>query len=356
MEKYGAFVQLKKEVIDTGICCKDGACAAFCPTGAIIFENGKPTLRKPSGKGVEGRCIQCGLCYNVCPRTEAYVEEVKEKYNGDLIGSYLGIHVCEAVDEEIKKRAQDGGVVTALLKYAMDKNLIHGAIVAKRDKQWRSYPLLATSVEEILDAAGTKYTISSNYLALTPFKEVLKRFEEREIPESWIKLAFVGTPCQMLPLRKSEVIVDGAKIRPANLIDFTIGLFCMENFDYERIIEEKVVKELGISLEKIKKFDIKEGNFKIFANGDITEIPLSELNEYVAKGCKVCSDFASNFSDISVGSVGSSPGKSTVIIRTEKGMKIYLGALKEGYIREVPETPKVKAIKRLTKVKSKRHD
>jgi len=356
MEKFGTFAQLKKEVIDAGICCKDGACAAFCPTGAIIFQDGTPTLRKPSGEGVEGRCIQCGLCYNICPRTSAYLEEVKKKYSGDLIGKYLGIHVCEAADEEIRKRAQDGGVVTALLKYAMDKKLIHGAIVSKRDERWRSYPALVTSSEELLEAAGTKYTISSNYLVLTPFKEVVKKFEEQEIPESWVKLAFVGTPCQMLPLRKAEAIVEGAKIRPANLISFTIGLFCMENFEYQRLIEEKVSKNLGISPESVKKFDIKSGNFKIFVDGEVKEIPLSELNEYVASGCKVCEDFASNFADISVGSVGSPEGKSTVIVRTEKGREIYLGALREGYIRELPEAPKIKAIKRLAKVKTKKHD
>ncbi|MBC7115087.1 MAG: Coenzyme F420 hydrogenase/dehydrogenase, beta subunit C-terminal domain [Archaeoglobi archaeon] len=357
MEKYGAFAQLKKEVIDSGICCRDGACAAFCPTGAIKFEGGLPTLGKPSGDGVEGRCIQCGLCYNICPRTGAYEDEVKKRYlDGDeTIGKYLGIHVCEAADEEIKKRAQDGGVVTALLKYAMDKNLIHGAVVAKRDEKWKSYPALAMSSEEILESAGTKYTVTSNYLVLTPFKEVLKKFEEREVPESWVKLAFVGTPCQILPLRKAEAIVSGAKIRPSNLISFTIGLFCMENFNYEKLIEEKVVRELGISTESVKKFDIKKGNFRIFLNGEVKEIPLSELNEYIAGGCKVCTDFASNFADISVGSVGAPEGKSTVIVRTEKGMQIYLGALREGYIRELPEAPKIKAIKKLAKLKMKKH-
>lgn len=356
MEKYGTFAQLKKEVIDSGICCKDGACAAFCPTGAIKFENGLPRLGKPSGEGVEGRCIQCGLCYNICPRTGAYEKEVREKYSDGIIGKYIGIHVCEAADEEIKKRAQDGGVVTALLKYAMDKNLIHGAVVAKRDEKWKSYPALVTSSDEILEASGTKYTVTSNYLALTPFKEIIRKFEEREIPESWIKLAFVGTPCQILPLRKAEVIVEGGKIRPSNLIEFTIGLFCMENFNYEKLIEEKVYKELGISPESVKKFDIKKGNFRIFLNGEVKEIPLGELGEYVAGGCRVCGDFASNFADISVGSVGAPDGKSTVIIRTEKGLQLYLGALREGYIRELPEAPKIKAIKKLAKVKSKKQD
>ena len=44
-------------------------------------------------------------------------------------------------------------------------------------------------------------------------------------------------------------------------------------------------------------------------------------------------DFTSEQSDISVGSVGSPDGWSTIILRTEKGLKLLKNAEKDGYIK-----------------------
>jgi coenzyme F420-reducing hydrogenase beta subunit len=49
---------------------------------------------------------------------------------------------------------------------------------------------------------------------------------------------------------------------------------------------------------------------------------VKELNNAVEKGCLSCPDFAANYADISVGSVGSDDGYSTVIVRSEVGEKL----------------------------------
>src|SRR5208337_5293077 len=76
-------------------------------------------------------------------------------------GTYKEVMALKAKDAKITGVTQDGGVVTALLCYAMDKGIIDGALVAgKSDQAWLPKPTIATTKEEIIAAAGTKYTIS----------------------------------------------------------------------------------------------------------------------------------------------------------------------------------------------------
>ncbi len=50
--------------------------------------------------------------------------------------------------------------------------------------------------------------------------------------------------------------------------------------------------------------------------------------------CRVCTDFANDFADISVGGVGSPEGYTTTVLRTELGMKRYMEAIETGYLEE----------------------
>ncbi len=50
--------------------------------------------------------------------------------------------------------------------------------------------------------------------------------------------------------------------------------------------------------------------------------------------CLRCTDYTCRFADISVGGLGSEDGFNTIVVRTEKGMEVFEGALKAGYITE----------------------
>ncbi|NDV18948.1 nitroreductase [Pseudodesulfovibrio sp. JC047] len=50
--------------IDSKKCLKDGACAADCPVGCLVFEAGK--IPVPHEKK-QAYCLQCGHCVAVCP-------------------------------------------------------------------------------------------------------------------------------------------------------------------------------------------------------------------------------------------------------------------------------------------------
>lgn len=82
-------------------------------------------------------------------------------------GNYKEVLCARATDSKIQEVSQDGGIVTALFSYALDEGIIEGAVVAgPSEKPWVPEPVVAMSKEDLIDAAGTKYTHSPNVWAL----------------------------------------------------------------------------------------------------------------------------------------------------------------------------------------------
>jgi coenzyme F420 hydrogenase subunit beta len=87
------------------------------------------------------------------------------------------------------------------------------------------------------------------------------------------------------------------------------------------------------------------------------EVKIEETDAFTFKGCGPCFDFASELADISVGSVGSGEGWSTVLTRTDVGEKLYASALAAGVIQEKAVSEKGLALaKRLAVNKGKRFE
>ena len=68
-------------------------------------------------------------------------------FHGKCLEGYMGY----AADENIRQESQSGGVVTALLCYLLEKNIIGGAVVNQFDGETRRpKAVFATSGEEII--------------------------------------------------------------------------------------------------------------------------------------------------------------------------------------------------------------
>ncbi|MFQ5815290.1 MAG: Coenzyme F420 hydrogenase/dehydrogenase, beta subunit C-terminal domain [Candidatus Hydrothermarchaeaceae archaeon] len=169
-----------------------------------------------------------------------------------------------------------------------------------------------------------------------------------------MNLAYVGLPCQIEGLRKADAISKEMKQDWMKNVGIQIGLLCRENWSYT-CFRALLQDDYGVDLGKVVKFDIKKKDIIAhLGNGDTFEFPLEESRPYVRIGCTVCLDFTAELSDISVGAVGSPMKWSTVIARTEKGLKLLEGAEKAGYIETKPieeVKPGVRIIKRLSKEK-----
>ncbi|MGF7117925.1 Coenzyme F420 hydrogenase/dehydrogenase, beta subunit C-terminal domain [Methanobacterium oryzae] len=135
----------------------------------------------------------------------------------------------------------------------------------------------------------------------------------------------VGTPCQILAATKMGKFMDEFPV------DLKIGLFCMENFSYSYMKE--MLKEYDTDMDDVKQFRIEKGHLWLYKkDGKVIKIPLDKAKKCMRKNCQVCMDFTSEQSDVSVGSVGSPEGWSTVVIRTDKGLKLVEAAENDNYI------------------------
>ena len=77
-----------------------------------------------------------------------------------------------------------------------------------------------------------------------------------------------------------------------------------------------------------------------------------QLHKYLRKSCKHCHDFTNRLADVSLGGVGSPEKWTTVLIRTERGRKVFEDAVKERYINAKPLSDgALKKIKELARSK-----
>ena len=138
------------------------------------------------------------------------------------------------------------------------------------------------------------------------------------------RIAMVGTPCEIMAASKLQYYTDSP-------IDVKLGLFCMENFSYKYF--GNLLKEYDLKMDDIEKFQIDKGFvFLLLKTKETVKIPLSVAKRIIRKNCNICVELTSETSDISIGSIGSKDGWSTLIIRTEKGEEIVNGAIEQKFI------------------------
>jgi coenzyme F420 hydrogenase subunit beta len=239
----------------------------------------------------------------------------------EAIGISLGTFVGKATKKDIQGQAQDGGVVTALLAYALESKLIDAAVVAGRDSKWLAKPEVATKYEDLVKNAGTKYTPSPTLLGV------------RSAVDEYVKdkVGLVGTPCQIRAVRRVQTMPLG-NIRLAKAIKLSIGLFCMESYAHSTLVGS-YLKEKGIDPTKVTRMGIKKGSFIAWSGeNELLHVPLKEVDAFVRNSCKQCEDFTAEYADISVGGVGCPEGYSTIVARTKKGFKLLKDAEKAGYL------------------------
>jgi coenzyme F420 hydrogenase subunit beta len=320
------FQDLIMEVHERGICQECGGCVSFCSSAEYdIIGFTKPY--SPPEYINEDQCLECGICYYICPQTHISDKDLNREYNfSDFssmpLGSVEKIYSCQATDPEFLENGTDGGVVNSIINYMIEKKLIDGSIVSKIDAPFSRQAMFADNKEDLIKASGTKLDISSHLNEIQKFCTYT-----RSIPKlnqyKFKKLAVVGTPCQIYTIRSMQSL----GVTPSENIEICLGLFCYENFLFDRTQVRKFEKDFNIKLEDIKKINIKEDvilRLKSKGTGEkIIHIPFSHLADYMRNACRACKDLTNIYSDISFGGLGSPEKYTTVIPRTEKGKQLF---------------------------------
>ena len=343
-----SFEDLIKDVHEIGICGECGGCVSFCSAGDLhaieMSESGPPHYAN------KDNCLHCGICYLVCPQTHVLDKELNERYNYKIsIGNWGKISSSRASSEEIRKNATDGGVVTAILIYLLDKNLINGAIVSKREGPFNRVPFFATTKEELIEAAGSHYDISHGVVSLEKYNSFVPTITELKtvVSSDAMNIAVVGTPCQIMSIRKMQEL----SILPAHIVKYTLGLFCNLNFSFDAEARKKLEAKFDFSFDNVEKLNVKENLIVQLKNNQMKYIDFKEVHEFARPACFACRDFSNVYADISFGGLGSKDGYTTAVIRTKIGEKLYNNALRDEYIQEPSElNTSVKKSEMLAKV------
>jgi len=366
---------LEERVLSQNLCISCGACLSLCPY-----------LRSWQGKVVKLHdCdLDEGRCFAYCPRTEVDLEGIYRKAfgiypvrnsNGALnpveiipkcyptaaagprgplsepeallsrrlarreqrsiisngvncqemeIGPVRNILMARARDPIWRKKAQSGGVVSALIDFALRRKAIDAAILTPRDTDFLPKGRIVRNREDIFNCAGSSYVSG-------PTLEALHKgpWQGEE------KIGAVGLPCQALALAKMRTapVEKKGSIDKVNLV---IGLFCTWALEYEKLM---VFLKKRVGEGCIEKMDITsppERLFKIMMADGLHSLPVDEIRPFIRNGCRVCFDMTAEFSDISVGTVEGIEGWSTVILRSDTGEDLFKKAEGEGIIESQP--------------------
>ncbi len=316
------YIDILEKVIETDLCSRCGTCTVAC---RVNSKDCLDYVDKPLRDSV--RCVDCGICLLSCSRADILLEKMGliSRAPKEGVGNFRAAYAIRTTREDVRRVCQDGGFVTTLLLWAYEKGLIDAAIVSGVGKEPQlAVPLLARSAEEILSAAGTRYTYSPNIISL--LSEL-----PHVAPYPAGKVAFVGVPCQIQSLKKAQL----NNVKPFERIKLTIGLFCSESFDYVGLMKQKIEGEMKIPLDQIAKTNIK-GKFLIYLkDGQRREIALKEIKNYVRRACEFCDDFTAEDADVSAGGVGLD-GWNAVLVRSELAEQIVNKMIEDRVIEVKP--------------------
>lgn len=312
-------LDLEREVLNQQWCTSCGACVGICPYIRVVKD--KVAIIEPCG-------IAEGKCYDFCPRTSTDLAALEQMVFGEpaynlALGSYISIEMAQAKDNKIRSAGQYGGVVSALSMYAIATGELSSALLTRPfGNAFMPGSALVSSSPEVLPCAR------SNYIA-SPTLAVMNRALKQGID----KIGVVGTPCQVLALRKMQASGSASAAEKVRLI---IGLFCTWALSYREFSQYLKGK---VDLTQINRLDIPPPPANILTLTTETasiEIPLEEIREFIKPTCRICFDMTAELADISVGMVEGIEDWNTLIIRTEPGERLIQKAKEAGVIRTEP--------------------
>ena len=321
MKVYGPKALLQ-DVYERNLCIGCGACVDLCPY--FRSHKGKTAMLYPCD-------LPEGSCYAHCPKAEVDFDELSnamigKPYDGSPLGSYRRVIAGQAGEEMSKGSFQAGGVVSAIMAFALKTDMIDALTLTDREGLV-PVPRLTTRSDDVLKYATSKYMAAPTVAALN-----------QGIQKGFQRLGVVGTPCQVMavsqlrlnPLHRNEF---------KDSVGLVVGLFCNWALDTRKLIT--LISD-RVDPQKIKKMDIPPPPAEIFVleteDGKI-EIPLDEIRSQIPDGCLVCPDMTSELADVSSGNLEGEPQWNTIIVRTEKGEALIENAVTDGWLvtKEMPQ-------------------
>jgi coenzyme F420 hydrogenase subunit beta len=251
-------------------------------------------------------------------------------------GPALEIWEGHAADAEIRFHASSGGVLTAVALYCLEQEdmgfVLHTGVDEKRPLSNRTQQ--SYNRADLLSRTGSRYAPASPCDGL------------QSIQDSDRPCVFIGKPCDAagaMMSRKQNAALD------SNL-GLVLTFFCAGTPSTRGTLDLlRSLKVNPVEVEALRyRGDGWPGRFKAQVNGKEWENSLSyndswgPLSHYRSMRCHVCPDGLGRVADLACGDAwerfegGADPGRSIVLVRTERGREILHRAMAKGYVELKP--------------------
>lgn len=236
-------------------------------------------------------------------------------------------------DADLQKKAECGGAVTALLKYALESKMVDAVFAIKKGCDiYDAVPVLITDPKEIDSTAG------SLHCGTLLVSKLVKKYLDGA---NTMKIALTVKGCDAMAMYE---IAKRKQINLDNVI--MIGVNCggsVSPVAARRMIADK----FGIDPNTVIKEEIDKGQFIIEYEGGHKGISIDELEEQGygrRSNCRRCKMKIPRQADLACGNwgvIGDKAGKATFVeVCSEKGAKLLDAAVKSGKISTEAPNPK----------------
>ena len=249
------------------------------------------------------------------------------------------MYIASSSDKVILEKAECGGVVTSLLKFALESKRVDAVVAVKaRDgNRYDGIPVLITEPGQLKETAGALHCASPN----------LARFLKEYLDgASSLKIAITVKPCD------AKSIIELAKRSQINLDNLLlIGLNCTGTLPPAKA-KSMFNEEFGVNPADITSEDIEDNELIIrLKDGGEKKKDLTELEEKGygrRENCRRCETNIPIMADIACGKWGTTDRKTTFIeVCSEKGARFIEAAIEAGYIKvEQPNADTIETRKR----------
>jgi len=259
-----------------------------------------------------------------------------------FIGSYVKTFLAYAPETGIRLNSASGGVATALLKYLLENSIVEAAlmprIVFKRGLTYGLWSIVKDP-EDIPKYSGSIYAPTYGFSKVLSY--ALPKYSH---------IAVVALPCYVKAIRRL------LEHREKNKVDaLIIGLYCLNT--PSTWATKYALKYFKIDIKDVVSVKFRgrgwPGYTTVMLRNRIIYIPSSTfygsgLGQYFhSLGCYLCSDHTNSLADVSLADPWTLPhepikrlgGATLVVVRTRRGLEVFEGAVKAGYIGAIEVDP-----------------
>ena len=318
-----------RDVAERQLCSGCGACAYVAPEAVRMVDDldqGRRPLVRDGADTRAALAVCPGAALDAPPRVAGAVPALVRGW-----GNVLEVWEGHAADPDVRFRASSGGAATALARFGLEGGGMSGVlhIAARDDVPYLNETRLSTTAEALLAAVGSRYAPASPC-------DGLGAVEAAPGP-----CVFIGKPCDVAATHKARAL------RPEldTKLGVTIAIFCAGTPSTRGTLE--MLARMGFddpdAVDAVRyRGHGWPGRATAQAGGREASLSYHEswgevLQRFVPWRCRVCPDHTGELADLSVGDPwyhgeppAGEPGRSLVVVRTERGRRFLAAALAAG--------------------------